>query len=96
MSNSEVRGTVLGPRVQSLEVVLNHNRFRWLGHVWCTPTHCLYRCTPFFKAGIGCRMVWGARSRTQRKTWETLTSGQVRVVRVRLSGWGSRDPPKQW
>lgn len=64
MSNSQVKRSILDPRVQSLEQTLNQNRWRWLEHVLLTPTEHLLRCTLFLDSGYGSKMGLGGQSMT--------------------------------
>lgn len=67
---------------------MNTNGVMWVGrdcvHLRCSPTQVM----------LG-RWVEGPVD-NMGKVMKTLSSGVARGSPVRLPGWGSRDPPKEW
>ena len=96
ISNAEVRRRVLGNRDQPLDQVLELHRLRWLGHVLRMPSDRLPRRALFAEVGSDWCRVKGGQSLTWQQNMKSLTAGLSRVGRVRLPGWGPRDPPTLW
>ena len=96
ISNAEVRKRVLGNRGQALDKMLDLHRLRWLGHVLRMSPDRLPRRALFAEVGSDWCRAKGGQSLTWQKSMKNLTAQLSHVERIRLPGWGPRDPPVQW
>ena len=96
VSNAEVRRRVLGRRARSLDELVNLQRLRWLGHVLRMPSDRLPRRAMFAGISPSWKRVPGGQSMTWQRSMKSLTTRLSCVGRVRLPGWGPRDPAHLW
>ena len=76
--------------------VINLHRLRWLGHVLRMPSNRLPNRALLSEVPSSWRKVRGGQKMTWIKEIKSLSKRLATVGRVRLPGWGHRDPPSMW
>ena len=96
--NDVVRAQLFGKDKinDTLSHAINLHRFRWLGHVLRMPSQRLPRRALFSEIPSNWRKARGGQKLTWLKEIKSLTKNLAIVDRVRLPGWGHRDPPALW
>ena len=98
VTNDKVRALIFGDGKDNdtLSRAINLHRLRWLGHVLRMPSQRLPLRALQSETPARWRKGQGGQKMTWQKEMKSLTKNLANVGRVRLPGWGHRDPSYLW